>query len=103
MSENNKKENRRYIGKIVEVESKNGVFDKITIDNIYPKTKDGEPNKYFKGHLLFIDAETGKHFKIKQIGLGGVSEKAKEWGATDSLYIDLDDEYHVDELDKKKK
>ena len=102
MADKKKNPNRRYVGKIVEQESVNGAFDKITIDNIYPKDKEGEPNKYFKGHLLWIDGETGKHYKVKQMGMGGVSEASAKWGATDSIYVDLDDTYHVDELKEKK-
>lgn len=100
-----KKQNplRRFLGKIKEQQSKNGVFYKVVIDNPSPmrKEKDSEAmveDKYNKGVLLWCDNETGKKYLVKQLGLHGVGAEAAAKGFTNSISIDLDDTYQVEDL-----
>lgn len=99
----NKNENRRYIGKVQESEGKFGKFLKVVIDNPTPtklnkSTNEKEQDPYYKGSLLWLDQETGKKYLVKQISVRGVSEKAEKYGFTNSLSIDLDNEYETQEL-----
>lgn len=92
----------RYIGKIKQRMAKaaNGQeFPAFTImmDNPYPTNKDGQPNKYHKGFLMWCDAETGKKFLVKQIELAGPGAAAQH-GFVNSLKLDLSNTYQVDDL-----
>lgn len=99
-----KKASNRFIGKVRQKTHKNRetgeAFTKLTIliNNPNPENDDGTPNKYFKGALVWMDAETGKNYQIKQLSLAGVTEGDSEKGFLNSLKIDLDDEYQVQEL-----
>lgn len=97
--ENNKKENRRFLGKIREQEGQYGKFLKVLIDNPHPNNEDGSASKYYKGSLIWLDAQTGKKFLVKQIAIRGVSDSAREKGFTNSISIDLDSSYEVSELE----
>lgn len=94
-----KNENRRYIGKVQQVNGANGLFQKILIDNPNPAKEDGTPNQYYKGSLLWCDAKTGKKFAVKQMSLKGVSQDMLQKDFVSSIAIDLDNEYHVKNLD----
>lgn len=90
--------NRRWLGKIKNQQSQYGTFQKLMVDNPYPNNQDGTPNTYHKGHLLWLDAETGKKFLVKQVKVVNPSEAQRQKGIAASLCIDLDDQYHVQEL-----
>lgn len=91
MSEQNKKPNRRYIANVVTEQGQYGAFSKVLVNNVNPNNKDGTPNKYYRGNLLWVDAVTGKKFLVKQLKIYSANNKQ-------SLYFDLDDEYNVQEL-----
>lgn len=105
MSEENKnKSNKRFLGKIRAVQGQYGTFYQILLDNINNVNKDGTPNKYYKGALIWGDLETGKNYQVKQLSLvvpkDGFKESEIKNGVTHFISIDLDDEYQVDDLNK---
>ena len=100
--ENTKNLNRVYIGKVLkkEVQGKDGGTFEITTllaDNPLPVKKDGSPDPYHKGQLIYRTAE-GNEFLVKQALFRGVSEKAAQNGFIKSVAIDLDDTYGVTKL-----
>lgn len=103
MSEKTKNENRRYIGKVKQQTGAYGSFLKLLIDNPTPTRLDKSTNlqvedKYNKGVLIWCDNETGKKYLIKQMSVRGVPEDAAAKGFTNSISLDLDNEYEVEEL-----
>lgn len=95
--------NRRFLGKVKQQQGQYGAFLKLLIDNPSPTKIDKATNtevedKYNKGVLLWCDNETGKKYLIKQMSVRGVSDEAKQKGFTNSISIDLDSEYEVQEL-----
>lgn len=95
-----KKQNplRRFLGKVKNFTGQYGTFQKVLIDNPVPNNEDGSANQYYKGSLLWLDAATGKKYLVKQMAVMGVPAKAAENGFISSIAIDLDSEYHVQEL-----
>lgn len=99
MSEEKKQnENRRYVAKVKQQTGANGNFLKILVDNPNPKNEDGSANQYYKGSLIWLDAATGKKYLIKTISVRGVAKAASDKGFLQSLSIDLDSTYEVQEL-----
>lgn len=99
MSEEKKKnENRRYLGKVKGQKGQYGDFFKILVDNPMPNNEDGTPNTYNKGCLIWLDAATGKKYLVKQLSVRGVSDQARDKGFVQSITIDLDSTYEVQEL-----
>lgn len=103
MSEEKKNAFRRFLGKVRSQQGQYGAFLKIMIDNPSPTKLDATtntmvPDKYNKGVLLWLDNETGKKYLVKQIAVRGVSPEAQAKGFTNSVSIDLDSEYEVQEL-----
>jgi len=103
MSDSNKNANRRYVGKVREQQGQYGAFSKVQIDNPTPTKLDKSTNTqvqdpYHKGMLLWLDHETGKKYLVKQLSVRGVSEAARNAGFLQSLSIDLDNSYEVQEL-----
>lgn len=99
MSEEKKQNpNRRFVGKVKNQKGQYGDFQKILIDNPTPANEDGSENKYYKGSLIWLDAETGKKFLVKQISLRGVPDSSRQKGFVSSISIDLDSTYEVQEL-----
>lgn len=97
---------RRYVGIIRRVEGRNGAFDKIQFDNPLKERMNKDTNvveldPYWKGTLVWCDAKTGKQYKVKQLGLGGVNDASRGRGAVSSIFIDLDDSYHVENPEPK--
>ena len=92
----------RFIGKVKSriCNGATGQFQKfaIWIDNPSAVNADGTPNTFHKGTLLWLDAETGKKYIVKQIELAGVGEASAKQGFVNSLKLDLADSYHVDDL-----
>lgn len=99
MSEKKENPNRRYIGKVKSQQGQFGEFQKIYIDNPNPSNQDGTANKYYRGSLLWLDAETGKKYLVKQLGVRGVPKTAQERGFVSSISIDLDSDYEAQELE----
>lgn len=95
-----KKEHRRFLAKIRSSEGQYGQFQKVLVENPSPYDKNGKPDKYYKGNLIWCDEQTGKQFIVKQLGFAGVAEGAKAHGFISSLYIDLDDSYSVEEIEE---
>lgn len=98
-----KKANRRFLGKVKQQEGQYGAFLKLLIDNPTPTKLDKATNtevedKYNKGVLIWCDNETGKKYLVKQMSVRGVSEEASKKGFTNSVSIDLDSEYEVQDL-----
>lgn len=96
--ENKKPSKKRYIGKVKKYDGKFGVFQKILIDNTEYLNADGTPNTFYKGNLLWIDGETGKQYIVKLLHIKGVSAESNAAGFTNSIMIDLLDEYCVKEI-----
>lgn len=94
----------RFIGKVQKRFFKSKTtgedFSKVSIllDNPYAQDAEGNPNKYYKGHLSWYDAKTNQHFLVKQVELSNVSEQAAANGFTNSLKLNLGDEYHVQKI-----
>jgi hypothetical protein len=99
MSDQQEKANRRYLGKVRNQTTKYGVMQKIYMDNLDHTNKDGTPNKYYKGALIWADAETGKNYHIKQMSFWvpreGMDPKLVEKGYSCFITLNLSDEYEV--------
>lgn len=101
MSEQNQqpKQERRTVGKLRQINTKNGPMFKIFMDNLNPVNPNGTPNEYYKGTLLWIDSITGKQYQVKQLGLWipqeGLSQKNVEQGYSHLITLNLDNEYEV--------
>jgi len=81
----------RYIGSIWENENKKGeTFLSASIDNHKPD------DKYFKGTLLWHDSEDNSYYKVKGMSVYD-SDKGPE-NLTNKLVLDLESDYHVEEL-----
>jgi hypothetical protein len=103
MSEEKKNPLRRFLGKVRQQQGQYGAFLKLFIDNPTPTKLDKStntqvPDQYNKGVLLWLDNETGKKYLVKQLSVRGVSNDAAQKGFTNSVSIDLDNEYEVQEL-----
>lgn len=88
----------RYIAKIKEYATRNGNMQKILLDSLSPVNADGTENTYHKGELLWNDKETGKMYLVKQLAIRGVSQQDASRGVVNSIAIDLNDPYQVQEL-----
>lgn len=97
-NQNKPKKPYRTIAKVKNENGRNGQFQKLVVENPYPANKDGSPNPYHKGVLLWVDNETGKHYHVKQGKIGKVTDGQAQAGFTASIYIDLSNTYDVDEL-----
>lgn len=98
-----KNANRRFLGKVKQQTGQFGAFLKLLIDNPTPTKIDKATNTevedtYNKGVLIWCDNETGKKYLVKQMSVRGVSKEAAARGFTNSISIDLDSEYEVQEL-----
>ena len=89
----NKNPNRRYVGKVKEMEGKYGKFANLLIDN--PDMS----SEYSKGSLIWIDKETGKKFLVKSFNINAAPDFLLEKGFTQSVVLNLDNEYQVSEID----
>ena len=94
----------RFIGKVLQKKlinkSTNESFDKFTVllDNPEAFAEDGSQNKYYQGHLVWVDPETNTNYIVKSIDLTGVGKDASERGFINSLKINLGNEYNVKKL-----
>lgn len=92
---NEKNPNKRYVGKVQNIQGQYGVFKKILVNNPHQLQKDGTPNTYYKGSLLWFDTETNQYYQVKQLSLGGVGQHDLAKGFSESVSIDLGDQYQV--------
>lgn len=96
---NEQKQNRRYIGKVRNTQTKNGVMQKIYMDNLNHQNADGSANQYYKGALIWADAETGKNYHVKQMSFwvpkNGMTQENLNKGYTCFITLNLDDGYEV--------
>lgn len=99
MADENKNANKRYIGKMRATNTKYGVLYKIYMDNLESTNKDGSANTYYKGALIWADAETGKNYHVKQMSLwipkDGMKPDLVAKGYSHFITLNLDDEYEV--------
>jgi hypothetical protein len=91
-----KKTSYRNVGSIWEneIETKDG--DTKTILNFKVDNPDPD-DKYHSGTLVWVDAETGKSFKVKSMNIFEAEKGPKE--LLNKLSINLENEYHVEELE----
>lgn len=99
MSDSKKRDDRRFIAKVKQENGQYGSFQKVLIDNPDPTNRDGTPNKYNQGVLLWLDNKTGKKYQVKQMKVTNVDEASRARGFVLSLCIDLEDGYQVNKLD----
>jgi len=102
MSDQKPKRQTRYVAKVRNMSGSNGPFQKIYAENSNPLNADGTPNKYFKGSLLWVDAETGKYYQVKQLSFfnppQGMNPSQAEKGFASFITLDLENKYEVEEL-----
>ena len=84
-------EGRRYVGSVWENEGNDGTFLSVSIDN-----RD-ESDDYYKGKLIWFDAETETYYEVKSMAVYGAQKGPKN--LTNKLVIDIENDYHVDEMD----
>ena len=82
---------RKFIGKIKEIDGQYGKFQSIVLDN--PKSD----SEYYKGHLEWVD-QNGDRFLIKQLSVRGVGEHSKKYGFTNSIAFEPENEYQAEKL-----
>ena len=73
--------------------------NEIQADNYNQLKDDGTPNPYYKGNLMYFDATTGKYYKIKSMAVRAPSPHGVDHGEVNSIMIDLDDTFHVEEIE----
>jgi len=102
MSEQDNKKKKRWIGKLRNMNHQNGPYQKIYLDNVNTNNKDGSPNNYYKGSLIWFDQETGKRFLVKQLGFtlpkDGMKANFVQQGYILYVTIDLEDKFDSEEL-----
>jgi len=96
-----KKANRKFIGKVKNIDTKYGVMQKIYMDNLNSVNQDGTPNKYYKGCLVFVTPE-GEQYLVKQLSLhvpkDGMKPNEAERGFSCHVTLNLDDDYEVSKI-----
>lgn len=99
MSDEKQKATRRYVGKVVNKTGNYGPYQKVYIDNLEATNKDGTPNTYYKGALIWADAETGKNYHVKQFSIyiprEGMPADLVQRGFSCYITLNLDDDYEV--------
>ena len=96
MTNYKKPEDRRYLGKIMSKDGPYGSYKSISMDNHAPDNPRNE------GALVWVDKKTGQSYQVKSISIKGVSDASKERGWENSIAIDLENSYHVDNLSDPK-
>lgn len=95
-----KKKNRKYIGKLRETQTQYGTMQKIYMDNLNPVKEDGTADPYYKGALVWIDAETGQMYQVKQLSIStpknGMNPALVQKGFTAQVSVDIEDSYEVE-------
>jgi hypothetical protein len=94
---------KRYIGKVKNQQTQFGILKKLVIDNPHANKKDGQPDPYNKGALIWIDRETGHQYQV--LGLtcsvprDGLNPKLVEAGFESNIVLDLASSYEAIALD----
>lgn len=96
-----KKENSRFVGKIKNFTLESGsVVQSITIDNPSENRKDGSPDPYHKGNLLWYDKQTDTLYAVKQMKIStpknGMPESQSQHGFVANVILELDNQYHAE-------
>lgn len=96
---NDKYKMTRHVGKVKGMNTKYGTKYSIHVDNFNPQNEDGTPNTYFKGSLVWFDAETGKSYQVKQMSMyvprNGIPKKLQDMGYSQYVTLNLEDNYQV--------
>lgn len=100
MSEENKiAADRRYLGKVRNQQTKYGTMQKVYMDNLEATNKDGTPNKFYKGAMIWADAVTGKNYHVKQMSFWipkeGMDPALLQKGYSCFVTLNLTDDYEV--------
>jgi hypothetical protein len=92
-SKKSKKDNssKRYVASIWSNEGDNGDYLSMSVDNLDPDSE------YNKGSLIWYDKETEKYYKVKSMSVYGADKGPKN--LTNKLVLDLENEYHVEEME----
>lgn len=94
-----KNENRRFLGKVKTINTKYGGMQKIYMDNLENVNKDGTPNTFYKGALIWADAVTGQNYHVKQMSFfvpkNGMRQEDINKGFSCYVTLTLDDNYEV--------
>jgi hypothetical protein len=92
-SKGGKKDNsaKRYVGSIWENEGRDGNFLSMSVDNLDPDSE------YHKGNLIWFDKETEKYYKVKSMAVYNSDKGPKN--LTNKLVLDLENEYHVEQIE----
>lgn len=96
-----KKENSRFIGKIHSKSFDNGgVAQSVRVDNPFKNKKDGTPDQYHKGNLLWYDNATDTVYTVKEMKIStpkdGMPASSSQYGFVANVIIELDNPYHVE-------
>lgn len=100
MSDQQKKPaDRRYLGKFQAKQTQYGAMYSILMDNYNHQNKDGTPNQYFAGALVWMDVKTNKQYQVKQMSLWvpkeGMKPELLQKGFTHFVTLNLEDDYQV--------
>lgn len=89
-----KKDNssKRYVASIWENSGDNGNYLSLSVDNLDPDSE------YHKGNLIWQDKETEKFYLVKSMSVYGADKGPRN--LTNKLVIDLENEYHVEEIER---
>lgn len=104
MSENENKD-KRFIGKIIELESETdgSVYYKILIDNPNPTKADGTVDPWHKVTLILLDEVSGEYYQVLSAAIRNPSPsdlKNVKLKVMNTIMVDLSNKYHVKKLDK---
>ena len=92
---------KRWIGKIKNIATQYGTMQKIYMENTDHLNKDGTPNQYYKGALVWYDAN-GQAYKVKQMSISvpknGMPQEQLQKGFSCYVTLKLDDNYEVDPI-----
>lgn len=98
MTEKTEKIYRNLINVVRKV-TDSGSFLSGWVRNPKPAKEDGTADKYHEGFLVWYDAKLGKKFLVKSFGISDkITDNMRNSGIKNVLYIDLANEYHVEEL-----
>lgn len=82
---------KRYVASIWSNEGAKGDYLSLSVDNLDPE------KEHYKGNLLWYDAETEKYYKVKSMAVFAADKGPRN--LTNKLVIDLNNEYHVEEVE----
>lgn len=88
----------RYLGKVRTTENTYGTMQKIYMDNLENVNKNGSPNTYYKGALIWADSN-GKNYQVKQMSFwvprDGMKPDHLQKGYTCFITLNLNDNFEV--------